>query len=128
MRIDPRALHYGESNDPAKMAYSRMALIRRGPSAKPANSNSHAGHITQAADQHTHICGSSWFERGSAHLATQPLRMRNSERKDAMWLVPRVLWKGACEVCLHAWSALHEAGLSSVERREDGADEMSQGA
>ena len=43
MRIDPRALHYEESNDPAKMAYSRMALIRRGPSAKPASSRSRAG-------------------------------------------------------------------------------------
>ena len=37
-----RALKYGESKDPAKMAYSRMALIRRGPGAKPASSNSHA--------------------------------------------------------------------------------------
>ena len=38
-----RALHYGESEDPAKMAYSRMALVGRGPGAKPASSNSHAG-------------------------------------------------------------------------------------
>ena len=85
MRIDPLALHYGESNDPAKMAYSRMALIRRGPSAKPANSNSHAGHITQAEDQHTHICEqqSRVPERGSAHLATQPLRLKDSKRKGA---------------------------------------------
>ena len=41
-RVDLRTLHYGKSEDPAKMAYSRMALIRRGLGAKPANSNSHA--------------------------------------------------------------------------------------
>ena len=42
-RIDLRMLHYGESKDPAKMAYSGMALIRRGLDAKPASSHSHAG-------------------------------------------------------------------------------------
>jgi len=42
-RIDLRTLHYGESKDPAKMAYSRLALIRRGLGAKPTSSNSYAG-------------------------------------------------------------------------------------
>ena len=36
-------LSTGESKDPAKMAYSRMALIRRGPGAKPTSSISRAG-------------------------------------------------------------------------------------
>ena len=74
MRIDPRALHYGESNDPAKMAYSRMALIRRGPSAKPANSNSHAGHITQAADHHT-LAYAHMQQAAAAQAAARTSRM-----------------------------------------------------
>ena len=64
-----RALQYGEREDPCKMTHSGMALIRRGPSAKPANSNSHAGHVMQAADQHTlaYAAGSN-STSGSSHL------------------------------------------------------------
>ena len=43
LRQIEEALKYGESKDPAKMAYSRMVLIRRGPGAKPASSISRAG-------------------------------------------------------------------------------------
>ena len=80
-----RALHYGESKDIAKMAYSRMALIRRGLGAKPTNSNWYAGRGVQAADQQARKHQQQRrFEHGSAHRRlTTPLRTRNSERKAA---------------------------------------------
>ena len=78
------ALKYGESKDPAKMAYSRMALIRRGLGAKPTNSNWYAGRGVQAADQQARKHQQQRrFEHGSAHRLTKPLRMKNSERKAA---------------------------------------------
>ena len=47
-------LHYGESKDPGKMTHTGMACIKRGLSAKPASSKSHAEACSlavQASDQ-----------------------------------------------------------------------------
>ena len=76
----------GEKNeDPAKMAHSRMALSKRGLGAKPASSKSdagarHAGCRYRCRSAHQQ---QQRFERGSAHLATQPLRLKDSKRKGA---------------------------------------------
>ena len=74
-----------ERKDPAKMAHSRMALSKRGLGAKPASSKSDAG-ARRAGCRYR--CRSAHqqqqrFERGSAHLATQPLRLKDSKRKGA---------------------------------------------
>ena len=67
------------------MAHSRMALSKRGLGAKPASSKSDAG-ARRAGCRYR--CRSAHqqqqrFERGSAHLATQPLRLKDSKRKGA---------------------------------------------
>ena len=70
-----------ESEDPCKMAYSRMALNKRGLGAKLASSKLYAEARRagcRSAHQQQHR-----FERGSAYLATQPLRLRNWNRKVA---------------------------------------------
>ena len=82
-RFTWRALQYGECEDPCKMTHSGMALIRRGPSAKPANSNLHAGHIMQAADQYTrsdmYAADSSSTSGSTSAPPTQCSGMRSPE-------------------------------------------------
>ena len=72
------ALHYGESEDPAKMAYSIMALMRRDLGDNQTNSNEHE-RVPQtswrtAVAVATHACSmaAAEFERSSAHPATTP--------------------------------------------------------
>ena len=65
------------------MACSRMALIKRGWGAKPASSNSHARAARhrrcRSAHQQQHRFEDRAWQR--IPLATQPLRLRNSNRK-----------------------------------------------
>ena len=52
--VEPLWLHYGESKDPGKMTHTGIACIKRGLSAKPASSKSHAEACSlevQASDQ-----------------------------------------------------------------------------
>ena len=58
-----RTLSYGESKDPAKMTYSRMALIERGLGSKQANACEHE-------EQGTH--GRIWHGRQSAQARRAP--------------------------------------------------------
>ena len=67
---DARHEHYGNRKDPAKMTYSRMALIERGLGSKQANASEHEEQGTHGRIWHGTQSAQArrWAWGGAAHL------------------------------------------------------------